>query len=310
MAISLYHDGTGCLRKEGNGITARRLRPKRHPLYMTRRTFVYSCLGVSGVAASYPCYCEPRWLEVTERRANLLRVPLTEPIRILHLSDLHLSPVVPLSLIESAVTLGLAQKPDLVCLTGDFITGSEDLSSGAYARVLSRLSDHAPTFAVLGNHDGGSWAHMSWGYPDHRVVEGLLDRSRIELLHNRAIRVQVRASMLSIVGVGDLWSDEIEKARAFSGLDLRVPIVLLSHNPDSKDVLGSALWDLMLSGHTHGGQVILPFQGPRYAPVEDKRYVAGLKAWGARLIHVTRGVGSLGGVRFRCRPEVSLLVVG
>jgi predicted MPP superfamily phosphohydrolase len=65
----------------------------------------------------------------------------------------------------------------------------------------------------------------------------------------------------------------------------------------------------MLSGHTHGGQVIVGFDGARYAPVEDKRYVAGLKSWGTRQIHVTRGVGNVGGVRFRCRPEASVLTV-
>src|SRR5437868_2332190 len=78
----------------------------------------------------------------------------------------------------------------------------------------------------------------------------------------------------------------------------------------SKDMLGAFDWDLMLSGHTHGGQVIIPFDGPRFAPVVDKRYVAGLRPWGSRQIHVSRGVGNLGGVRFGCRPEVSLLKVG
>ena len=110
--------------------------------------------------------------------------------------------------------------------------------------------------------------------------------------------------------MGDLWSGEIEAARAFSGVDPRAPTVLLAHNPDSKDELGAYPWDLMLSGHTHGGQVIVPFDGPRFAPVEDKRYVAGLKPWGTRQIHVTRGVGNIGGVRFRCRPEVSLVLAG
>ncbi len=65
----------------------------------------------------------------------------------------------------------------------------------------------------------------------------------------------------------------------------------------------------MLSGHTHGGQVILPFDGPRFAPVMDKRYVAGLGMWGERQIHVSRGVGNLHGVRFRCRPEINLLTL-
>ena len=63
----------------------------------------------------------------------------------------------------------------------------------------------------------------------------------------------------------------------------------------------------MLCGHTHGGQVIIPFEGPRYAPVEDKAFVSGLKNWRDRQIYITRGVGNLGSVRFRCRPEVTIL---
>jgi len=137
----------------------------------------------------------------------------------------------------------------------------------------------------------------------------LLEHSGIQLLHNTSTHVQVRSAGLTLVGLGDLWAEEIEQARAFSALDAGIPVVLLSHNPDSKDVLGNYPWDLMLSGHTHGGQVIIPFDGPRFAPVMDKRYVGGLGTWGFRQIRVSRGVGSLGGVRFRCRPEVNLLVV-
>ncbi|MGH9719117.1 MAG: phosphodiesterase YaeI [Bryobacteraceae bacterium] len=276
---------------------------------MTRRGFVYSVVGASAAAVSYPCYLEPRWLDVTENRVKLGGIALSQPVRVLHLSDLHASFEVPLSLVDRAITLGLEQKPDLVCLTGDYISRRSPIDSSAYVRALRRLSAAAPSFAVMENHDGGIWAEQRRGYSDHRFVDRILEESGIELLHNRSMRVQVRDASLSLVGVGDVWSGEID-TRAFAELHPKAPVVLLSHNPDSKDVLGRFQWDLMLSGHTHGGQVIIPFQGPSYAPVIDKRYVAGLKAWGSRQIHVTRGVGNLAGVRFRCRPEVSVLVVG
>jgi predicted MPP superfamily phosphohydrolase len=141
------------------------------------------------------------------------------------------------------------------------------------------------------------------------MVERLLEESGIQLLHNRSVRVQVGNQKVTLVGVGDLWTDEVRPQRAWSGMDTRYPAVLLAHNPDTKDVVARLPWDLMLSGHTHGGQVRIPFEGAPFAPVEDKRYVAGLKPWGSRLIHVTRGVGNLGGVRLGCRPEVSLLAV-
>jgi predicted MPP superfamily phosphohydrolase len=86
--------------------------------------------------------------------------------------------------------------------------------------------------------------------------------------------------------------------------------ILLNHNPDAKDLVRSYEWDLMLCGHTHGGQVCLPFIGAPFAPVRDKRYLHGLYAWNKRWLHISSGVGNLHGIRFNCRPEVSLLTVG
>src|SRR5689334_1090689 len=95
-----------------------------------RRKFIVSMLGASATAAAYPCYVEPRWLEVTHRRVRLRR-PGTpaKPLRVLHLSDLHASFVVPMSMVDHAVTMGLAEKPDVICLTGDYITGREGFES-------------------------------------------------------------------------------------------------------------------------------------------------------------------------------------
>jgi predicted MPP superfamily phosphohydrolase len=273
---------------------------------MTRRKLLYLFFGAP---LAYPCYWEPRWLDVTHRRVKLVNCRPPRPLRVLHLSDLHASIFVPLSLINHAVGLGLAQKPDLICVTGDFITMREGFDPATYARVLRRLPAAAPTFAVLGNHDGGDWTRYHHGFSDHKVVEQILDAAGICLLHNRSARVEASGVPLNLVGVGDLWSHEVAAARAFSGVAAGDPVLLLAHNPDTKDRVRGYPWDLMLSGHTHGGQVIVPFEGSRYAPVSDKRYAAGLKAWGTRQIHVTRGVGNVGGVRFRCRPEVTILTI-
>jgi predicted MPP superfamily phosphohydrolase len=275
---------------------------------MTRRKFLYSFFAAPAPLL-YPCYWEPRWLDVTRRRVSLPGFRPQFPIRVLHLSDLHASIFVPPSLIDHAISLGLAAKPDLICVTGDFITLREGFDASAYAQLLRRLPAAAPTYAVLGNHDGGSWSRDHHGFPDHRVVDRILEEAGIDLLHNRSARVGVAGSGLTLAGVGDLWSHEAQPARAFAGVTADEPVLFLAHNPDTKDRARAWPWHLMLSGHTHGGQVIVPFEGQRYAPVADKRYVAGLRSWGARQIHVTRGVGNVGGVRFRCRPEVSILTI-
>src|ERR1051325_1501524 len=206
---------------------------------MTRRKLLYSFFGSTLI---YPCYFEPRWLDFTHRRVQLQQPAVSRPIRILHLSDLHASFLVPLSMIQHAITGGMAQKPDLICVTGDFITHRQDFDAGAYAQALRRLSAFAPPFAVLGNHDGGSWTVRHLGNPDHRAVERILENAGIELLHNRSTQVQVRDTSLALVGVGDLWSDEIDARRAFADVRGERPTVLLAHNPDSKDVLRYRPW--------------------------------------------------------------------
>jgi len=228
-------------------------------------------------------------------------------LRILQLSDFHASNVVPFSLIEKAVDAGLAAKPDLICLTGDFVTDAQEFDQTEYARILRRLSSAAPTFACLGNHDGGIWALKIRGFEDTSVVRGLLDAGDVTLLHNRSEAVRICGQAIRLVGVADLWSQELDGGLAFQGVQPGETTILLAHNPDSKDELAGYPWDLMLSGHTHGGQVIVPLVGTRFVPVRDKRFIAGLKQWNGRQIYVSRGVGNVGGVRVNCRPEVTLL---
>src|SRR5438309_1540775 len=112
---------------------------------MTRRKLLYSFFGSTLL---YPCYWEPRWLDLTHRRVELWRPAEKTAVRILQLADLHASFLVPLSMIHHAITVGLAQKPDLICVTGDFITHRHDFDASAYTQALRRLSAAAPTFAV------------------------------------------------------------------------------------------------------------------------------------------------------------------
>ena len=124
------------------------------------------------------------------------------------------------------------------------------------------------------------------------------------------IVIQIRGQPVYVAGVGDLWAGELNAEKAFeSRPSVGATRVLLAHNPDSKDTLRHQPWDLMLSGHTHGGQCDLVFFGTPFAPVRDRRYVRGLGKWNDRWIHVTAGVGNLHGLRLNCRPDVSLLTL-
>ena len=232
---------------------------------------------------------------------------LPEPVRVLHLADLHVSPYVPFSLIERAIDIGIAAKPDLIFLTGDFITNDAPFDRDLYQACLERLAKAAPCFGCLGNHDGGSWTQTIGGHRDSSLVRSLLASSGVALLHNSAQIVSIRGQKLQLVGLGDIWNDEADPKAAFATANPRLPTVVLAHNPDTKDLIGTYPWHVMLSGHTHGGQILVPMIGTRFVPVKDKRFIAGLGEWNSRQIYVTRGVGSLGGIRLNCRPEVTIL---
>lgn len=260
-------------------------------------------------AFGYARFWEPRWLEETQKSVDTGR-RLRRPLRVAHLSDLHASEEVPLPFLEEAFHRTMAMQPDLVCLTGDYVTTIHDFDPARYSSVLQILTARCPVYASMGNHDGGSWAAASGWFTDHKHIAGILSRGGVNVLHNDAVRLDVSGQPLWLTGVGDLWSDQLHAAEAFRKVDNdAAPVIVLNHNPDGKDECARYRWDLMLSGHTHGGQVIVPMYGPPIVPVTDTRYAVGLNAFENRWIHTTRGVGNIRGFRANCRPELSLLLV-
>jgi predicted MPP superfamily phosphohydrolase len=280
--------------------------PRRR--FLKRLTLLGAGLAMAGYG--YARWIESRWLGIGRHEVPLGKGAAAQPIRLLHLSDFHASDVVPLSFIEQAIQAGLRLEPDLICLTGDFITSKFE-ERQRYAAVLAPLARRAPTFACLGNHDGGWWARSNSGYHDTSVVRGILAQAGVTLLHNTSRSLTIKGRPLSLVGVGDLWAGELDADAAFAGVSSgpSVPTLLLSHNPDSKTELARHPWDLLLCGHAHGGQFYLPVLGTPFAPVDDRRFVQGLHRWQERWLHVTKGVGNLHGLRFNCRPEISLLTL-
>ena len=275
---------------------------------LTRRKFLLTALAGMAAAPGYARFLEPGWFEVTRPRIPLGGGKLRRELRVLHLSDLHASDAVPFPIIEEAIELGLAGKPDFACLTGDFIT-HRLADPATFTRVLSVLGESVPTFASFGNHDGGRWARRHRGHPNLSEVRRALEAAGVICLRNEARLIDVGEQPVHLVGVGDLWSGDVDPDTAFGAAvpPDGTPTIVLAHNPDTRDWIESHAWDLMLSGHTHGGQVVVPLVG--YAPfvaVHDPDFLEGLRAWNGRQIYITRGVGSLLGVRFACRPEVSL----
>lgn len=272
----------------------------------SRRKFLLGAAGLAIGSTAYTRLAEPQWLRVARHEVKLAGTGV--PLRLVQLSDLHASAVVSLEFIADAVALAIAQRPDLIALTGDFVTDTSSTPHG-YAEVLARLAAAAPTFACLGNHDGGVWGPHMQHNPTVEPVLNLLRRAGIPCLVNESAELTVRGRKLQLIGLGDLWCAMCLPSEAFGRTPPRggATRLVLNHNPDAKDLLREHDWDVLLCGHTHGGQLRLPFFGTPFAPVRDKRYVEGLHRWENRWLHVTRGVGNLHGVRFNCRPEVSVI---
>ncbi len=280
------------------------------PMRISRRRFFQAAVVAVPGGIGYAAFGEPHWLEVTHTKISAGKKPLPRPVRIVQLSDFHLSKEVPLSLISRAIRLGVEQKPDVICVTGDFIT-QHLKQEDDFAKELLRLAKAAPTFASLGNHDGGQWAGAIRGLATTKEIRDFAAGAGLRVLHNESIVLPVGGTQLRLTGLGDLWSGEFDPDSAFRNQDAAADVhVVMSHNPDSKDDLKNFNWDLMLCGHTHGGQIALPLIGGRiFAPVRDSRFISGRYDWAGRQIFVTRGIGNVYGIRFNCRPEVAVLTL-
>jgi predicted MPP superfamily phosphohydrolase len=282
----------------------------RRKVLLTRRKFLWGGLvGAVGVAADMRLI-EPRWIRKSVVNVAMSASPLSRSLRILHLSDMHASKVVPVGFIRKAFELGIAQKPDCICITGDLISQTIP-ERDAYVSALRLLSEACPCVACVGNHDGGDWVSPHGGYDDLSEMKRLLKDAEIPLLFNASTTITIDGVVVELVGLGDYWAGDTKPEAAFAMAAQEQPDyrIVLSHNPDSKGLLAAYEWDLMLCGHTHGGQLSLPFLGTPFAPVHDQRYVYGLNEWKGRFIHTTSGVGNLHGVRFNCRPEVAVVTV-
>lgn len=234
-------------------------------------------------------------LEITENRVVLRSLPAAfEGLRVAQLSDIHHGLYLPLRTVERAVEATNALGADMIALTGDFVTFSRDYV-GPMARALSRLSAPLGVFAVLGNHDYRAGAEL---------VARELRRSGIQVLRNSHAVLRRGLERLWLIGVNDLWYD-CDLKRALRGVPRQSPKILLSHNPL---IIGQAAGlglDLVLSGHTHGGQVRLPVLGSVY---RRRRYTNGWDRLHDTQIYVCRGLGkSIVPFRIGCPPEIAVL---
>ncbi len=281
--------------------------PSTPPVHGRLARFV----GRNWARLGYARHVEPTWLEVNRHTVMVRDLGAgAHGLKVAHLTDFHHGPQVPAGYLENAIERTMAEEPDLIALTGDFVHKGHKHVAAA-ARLFRHLKAPLGVFAVLGNHDFSVRNALGVRrYPDlHRAVADALAAEGVRVLRNETRYVERNGAGLLVAGVDDLWSRECDVAGTLGGTCPDTPRVVLSHNPQSVELFGDHRFDLILSGHTHGGQIDLPSLGRVLLGKKAKRWAAGLYAHGGGQMYVNKGVGFGWKFRYGVRPELAVFTL-
>jgi predicted MPP superfamily phosphohydrolase len=256
-----------------------------------RRLFLGVVTGLVASLAIYASWIEPYWIEVTHHH---VAAPLSSPIRIAHLTDIH---TYGLGRRERKLLQVMeAEQPDVIVLTGDSINITSDYPG--LHDLLTRL--HAPlgVWVVRGNHE--DW----WPVKNEQEF---YESAGVKLLVNSSGEVR---DGIWFVGLDDLYAGTPDLKKALAGVPESAYKIALFHSPIYFETQAGRS-DLVLAGHSHGGQVQLPFIGPLYSPPFCGRFMEGWYELRGTKMYVSRGIGtSIVDVRFWCRPEIAIVTLG
>lgn len=283
---------------------------------MSRRTLLLR-VGLGGAAAlgvggAYARYFAPF-------RPEIERVDLDLPgldqvfvgYRIVQLSDLHAGDQMPVQYLRDQVARAAALRPDLMVVTGDFLTNGDPRSIPVVAEVLSHAKAPDGVLAVLGNHDyhyNRSGPRLPYG----KIAADLtteLTRADVRVLRNASHTIHRNGARVQIVGTDDWWRGFYDARKAFAQVDHSAPCIALQHNPDAVFDLLQQPCHWILSGHTHGGQVRIPGIGALYLPVDHPEFCEGRFQVKDKTLYVNRGLGYIFQIRLNCAPEITEFVL-
>ena len=246
-------------------------------------------VGTGLASLGYAVGWEPEWLEVVTRDLPIRGLPAAlDGKTLVQLSDLHIGPRVDDDYIARTFATVAALDPDIVVMTGDWVTYRHATKLTAFDRLIASFPHgRLGTFGILGNHDYG----YQWRMPE--VADAITARAEaqgVRMLRNEAATVEG----LAIIGLEDLWGPYFTPPPSLLAAS-DAPRLVLCHNPDGAE---RPIWDgyqgWILAGHTHGGQCKPPFLPPPILPVENRRYTSGeIAVRGERTLYINRGVGYL-----------------
>lgn len=248
---------------------------------------------------------EPSLLEVNKIKLRLPRLHRSfSGMRVVQISDIHFGGWMNTGQLSQVIQMVADLAPDILVVTGDFVRGDNQTPEifeklGELAETLKTVAARFPTFGVLGNHD--YWL-------DRGSVTDMLRAAGVQALNNAVHTIELGGKTLHIAGVDDVMLGQARMDRILSRLPDDGCAILLAHEPDYADMSApTGRFDLQLSGHSHGGQVVLPFIGPPVLPHLARKYPSGLYKVGDMFQYTNRGVGMTAPyIRFNCRPEITV----
>ncbi len=269
------------------------------------RSIVHTPLGIKVLSLTRWLYhYNPQdWLDVNYLTIRLPRLPIEfHEYRLVQISDLHLGTWLSRSNWLHAIEKANATNPDLVVLTGDFVTYDpekflDDLQAG-----LCRLQARDGVLATLGNHD--HWT-------DPALVRTSLKACNITVLENQVVAISRSAAQLFIAGVDDVMVGKDDLHAVLSAIPPHQACILLVHEPDFADQSSiTGCFDLQLSGHSHGGQINLPGLRSLYLPSLGRKYPSGLQRVNGMLLYTNSGLGTAElQFRYNSRPEIAVFTL-
>jgi predicted MPP superfamily phosphohydrolase len=274
-----------------------------------------AALKALGGGVAYAALLEPSMVQTTQIEITIPELdPRLDGYRIAHLTDMHYNVAAGKSYIARIVDKTNALDPDMVALTGDFITHQPRNLDRCFA-ILSALNAPDGCWVVRGNHDyRTSYDHMRTACRDYgfRLLENehvVIKPVRHRMQSASGVYPLVGSPSMVLAGVGDMWEGDCRPGIALQGADPGKPTILLSHQGDVAELLTDRQRvDLILSGHTHGGQVRLRGRDIPILANGSCKYVSGLVETGRTRVYISRGVGTSAlRLRWNCRPEIALI---
>jgi predicted MPP superfamily phosphohydrolase len=275
----------------------------------TRRRFLGAAVGAGLVAVAGDAIVEPNLPRIVRRDFFLPRWPeRMNGFKIALLSDFHFDPYFSVHPLHAAVPMVNDLRPDLIVLTGDFVSAplTGDIKRGALAaepcaRLLRQMTAPHGLWAVMGNHDDST---------DLQHVTRALEAENIRVLANQSEAIERDGARMWLAGVNDVLSNTADLTKTLLPVPSGEAVILLAHEPDFADYAAQFPVDIQLSGHSHGGQIRIPLLPPLYLPPLARKYILGQYQVGSLALYTNAGLGTIDvPLRFNCPPEITLLTL-